>query len=214
MPKIISKSIVCSDSSKDNQRHEYQEEKLKTFYCVCGQLSLIGNVILEKLPLRKVDGARVLDPKINAHKITTAEHPEKVYIRREQGIEAQKRFKCKKCSLPLFYRCDNPSITFIISKALRAKAETVDSSKQLHNQHSKVFIKKQTKNMGKFSSVTVSTTAESEEDEMADKEISDSFAANAKIIEKQLDRRMAKKIKNTEAEDDTNKPKKPRGTLL
>lgn len=33
MPKIISKSIVCSDSSKDDQKHEQVEEKLKTFYC-------------------------------------------------------------------------------------------------------------------------------------------------------------------------------------
>lgn len=170
---------------------------------------------MEKLPLRKEDGARVLDPKINAHKITTAEHPEKIYIKREQGIEAQKRYKCKKCSLPLFYRCDNPSITFIISKALRAKAETLESTKQLQSQQNKVFIKKQTKNMGtRFSSVTVSTTVEDEEDEVAEKEIADSFAANAKIIEKQLERRMARKLKNAEIEEETSKPKKPRGTLL
>lgn len=171
-------------------------------------------MVLEKLPLRKVDGARVLDPKINAHKITTAEHPEKVYIKREQGIEAQKRFKCKKCSLPLFYRCENPSITFIISKALRAKAETVETAKIIQSQQNKVFIKKHTKNMGKFSSVTVSTTIEDEEDEVAEKEIADSFAANAKIIEKQLERRMAKKLRNAEAEEEGSKPKKPRGTLL
>lgn len=181
---------------------------------ICGQLSLIGNVQIEKLPLRKVDGARVLDPKINAHKITTAEIPEKVYIKREQGIEFQKRYKCKKCSLPLFYRCDNPSITFIISRALRAKTETLESARQQQaQQNKKVFIKKQTKNMGKFSSVTVSTI-EDEEDEIAEKEVCDSFAANAKIIEKQLERRMAKKLQNAEAEEDVSKPKKPRGTLL
>ncbi|CRL07224.1 CLUMA_CG020205, isoform A [Clunio marinus] len=212
MPKIISKSIVCSDSSKDDLKHEYQEEKLKTFYCICGQLSLIGNVILERLPLRKVDGARVLDPKINAHKITTAEHPEKIYIKREEGIEVQKRYNCKKCSLPLFYRCDNPSITFIISKSLRGKADITDA-RQIQGQQSKIFIKKQTKNMGKFSSVTVSTI-EDEEDEIAEKEIADSFAANAKIIEKQLERRMAKKLQSSEAEEYTSKAKKPRGTLL
>lgn len=181
---------------------------------VCGQLSLIGNVVLEKLPLRKSDGARVLDPKINAHKITTStDNPEKIYIKRDNGIELQKRFKCKKCSLPLFYRCDNPSITFIISKALRAKTETIESARQLHSQQNKVFIKKQTKNMGKFSSVTVSTV-EDEEDEIAEKEVCDSFAANAKIIEKQLERRMARKLQNVENGDDATKPKKPRGTLL
>lgn len=67
--------------------------------------------------------------------------------------------------------------------------------------------------MGKFSSVTVSTI-EDEEDEIAEKEVCDSFAANAKIIEKQLERRMAKKLQNAEAEEDVSKPKKPRGTLL
>jgi hypothetical protein len=153
-----------------------------------------------------------LDPKINAHKITTAEIPEKVFIKREQGIEAQKRFKCKKCSLPLFYRCDNPSITFIISRALKSKSDISDP-RQLQTQQNKVFIKKQTKNMGKFSSVTVSTI-EDEEDEIAEKEVEDSFAANAKIIEKQLERRMAKKLQNVEVEDEASKPKKPRGTLL
>lgn len=76
-----------------------------------------------------------------------------------------------------------------------------------------MFIKKQTRTSGKFSSVTVSTI-EDEEDEIAEKEIEDSFAANAKIIEKQLERRMAKRLANAEAESSTDKPKKPRGTLL
>lgn len=67
--------------------------------------------------------------------------------------------------------------------------------------------------MGKFSSVTVSTI-EDEEDEIAEKEIADSFAANAKIIEKQLERRMAKKLQHAEVESEASKPKKPRGTLL
>lgn len=67
--------------------------------------------------------------------------------------------------------------------------------------------------MGKFSSVTVSTV-EDEEDEIAEKEVADSFAANAKIIEKQLERRMAKKLQNNETDGDASKPKKPRGTLL
>lgn len=155
----------------------------------------------------------MLDPKINAHKVTAAEAIEKIYIKREKGIELQRRFKCKKCSLPLFYRFDNPSITFIIAKALCQKQDTMENARQLQSQQKKVFIKKQTKNMGKFSSVTVSTI-EDEEDEIAEKEVEDSFAANAKIIEKQLERRMARKLQNVEQSSEEVKTKKPRGTLL
>ena len=224
MPKIISKSIVCSDSSKerDDFKHEYEEERLKTFFCLCGQLSLIlsepektsdKNVsILEKLPLRKEDGARVLDSTKIAYKITcNLENPDKIYIKRSKGIEMQKRFNCKKCKLPLFYTFDNPAVTFIIAKSLRAKNDCQDGSKNIVPQQKKVFVKKQIKNLGKFSSVTVSTIEE-ENDEITEKEIAESFAMNAKIIEKQLERRKQKA--KDQGEEEVVKVKKHRGTLL
>jgi len=223
MPKIISKSIVCSDSSKerDDFKHEYEEERLKTFFCLCGQLSLILSEpektkkdvsILEKLPLRKEDGARVLDSTKIAYKITcNQDNPDKIYIKRSKGIEMQKRFNCKKCKLPLFYTFDNPAVTFIISKSLRAKNDAQDNAKNHTPQPNKVFVKKQVKNLGKFSSVTVSTIEE-ENDEITEKEIAESFAMNAKIIEKQLERRKQKA--KDQAEEEVVKTKKHRGTLL
>lgn len=121
------------------------------------------------------------------------------------------RLKCKKCALPLFYRFDNPAITFIISRALGTKTDTMDTNKQTSGAQSKVFITRQIKDRGKFSSVTISTI-EDEQDEIEAKEVADSFAANAKIIEKQLDRRA---VKNKNLNEEVAAPtKKHRGTLL
>lgn len=152
-----------------------------------------------------------------AFKVTCdLDNPEKIYIKRDgKGVEAQKRFKCKKCKLPLFYRFENPAVTFIIKKALCLKSDASDNAKGKDPSKNKVFVKKQVKNLGKFSSVTVSTI-EDEEDEIEAKEVADSFAANAKIIEKNLERRKQKAPqKLQQEEDESSKAKKlKRGTLL
>uniref|UniRef100_A0A1B0CFN4 STING ER exit protein n=1 Tax=Lutzomyia longipalpis TaxID=7200 RepID=A0A1B0CFN4_LUTLO len=207
MPKVVSRSIVCSDS-KDQE--EYNETKpLNIYYCLCGMMSLILDCNIEKLPLRQADGARVIDGAYHAHKITSIPD-ETTFIRRAKGIEKQFRMKCKRCSLPLYYRHSTGSnVTFIFRGALvssRAGGEnqTTGTGFDVYKQvvqatPQKIMVTKHTKNMGKFSSVTV-------------------YANNARIIEKQLQRKSSKTNEGTQKSGDSeagpSQCKKSRGTLI
>ncbi|CAK9297569.1 unnamed protein product [Gordionus sp. m RMFG-2023] len=194
MPRIVSRSIVVTDiKNKEEYRHE---KPLNVYYCICGKMVLILDCTVEKLPLRRKDDARVIDASKHVFKITyNDEENETVYIRRDEGIEKLFIMKCKKCSLPLFYRhnpAKNLSIIFIIANSIfKTGKDYVQQQKDNKNKQNKsnedkqVTITKHTHNTGKFSSVTVSTI-DDEEDELEAKEISDSYTANAIIIENQL----------------------------
>jgi len=213
MPKIVSKSIVCTDS-KDQE--EYIEKPLNVFYCRCGTIAVILDCALEKLPLRPRDGSRVIDASKHVHKVN-CDADETVYLKWDEGIEKQHRKKCGKCGSPLLYYHDNSSNVFIFKGVLTRTANkdasaVVNEQSQLNVERKRILVTKHTKNMGKFSSVTVSTI-EDEEDEIEEREIADSYASNARIIEKQFKRKgMLKRI--NEAETEKEKKKKQRGTLL
>ncbi|XP_066923975.1 STING ER exit protein-like [Clytia hemisphaerica] len=211
MPKVISKTIVCSDS-RDKEEYKDGSDLLMPYFCLCGQVALILDCDLKKLPLRGKDGARVVDAKYHAHKLR-CEESETVFLKREKGLEKQCRYKCKRCGLLLFSRHDKKTkITFIVDGAVvKGKTEENPSLLKKQPQAKKVMVKKHTKEMGKFGSVTVSTVDE-EEEELEAAEIASSYAQNARIISQQLTKRRTAQQKLTEEE--AGKAKKPRGTLI
>ena len=92
MPKIISRSIAVEDTVKKGPN---ENQALQVYYCLCGQMAVILDRNLEKLPLRERDGARVIDGSKHINKMKPV-FDEVVFINRPQkGIEKQFRYKCK-----------------------------------------------------------------------------------------------------------------------
>lgn len=193
-----------------------EEEFIKplyTYYCHCGQMSMITDTSLQRLPLRSRDGARVVDPNRTVAKLF-ADVGDTVYVRRKNlGLEQQYRKNCKKCGVPLFYQ--HPFALhrhFIMEGALLSANEIGGVSGANEEQFTKVVKHKHVKNQGKVGTVTVSTIEE-EEDEIEAKETSEtSYMLNAKVIIQQLKRKgMMKEHKVGSAEGSEIKR---RGTLL
>ena len=74
----MSSSVIKLTDTQDTE--EYKDKPLHTFYCLCGQMALIIDTPLDRLPLRRKDSARVIDGEKHVHKITS-EPDETVYLR-------------------------------------------------------------------------------------------------------------------------------------
>ncbi|XP_064394980.1 STING ER exit protein-like [Halichondria panicea] len=221
MPKVISRSIVVTDT-KDKEEYK-GDAPLYVYNCVCGHLALIIDSTLDKLPLRKKDGARVVDVSKNANRVYCT--PSGVtYLKREGGIERQYRHKCKKCSLQLYYRHVNTDekVTFIFPDVLVQSGEkpiTAEKPKELDAaailRKKRVMMTRHTHDAGKYSTVTVSTVDE-EEDEIEAREIASSYESNAGLVHKQVlfTDEGRKRYAEQRAIEQHIRSKKQKGTLI
>merc|ERR1712110_374072 len=154
---------AVEDSFK-GKKPSKDDQALHLYYCLCGQMAVILDRLIEKLPLRERDGARVIDGSKHTHKITPI-LDETVYINRlNKGIEKQFRYKCKHCNLQQFYRHDRNSNTTFIFKGAVVSSQNKDQilpPPGLVPQR-EGSLKRKTTTMGKFSSVTVSTISDDE----------------------------------------------------
>lgn len=213
MPKVVSHSVTCSDQHSHRRDHHHNrggggagngtEANLVIYDCLCGQMCLITDTPVHMMPLRSKDASRVLDRKRFTFKLYVVPEfkPEDLvyrgYKNKDQLVERQYLRRCVQCSLPIAYQHTvqpESDILFLLHRSLVERKVIKD--KKNKDEGKKVFITK--KDMGKFSSVTVSTVDE-EEDEIEEREVADSYAANARIIERQLER---KRVLNGNAKAD------------
>eukprot|EP00795_Rhopilema_esculentum_P010607 gene10607-19346_t len=202
MPKVISRAIVCSDT-QDKEEYKDEDIPLFVYFCICGQLALIIDCELSKLPLRPRDHSRVIDQGHHSFKLT-CEDGDEVFL--------------KSCGLWLFYQHEkrNTKITFVVDGALvKGKEDGESDGRQIFApKKQKIMMKKHTKEFGKFGSVTVSTIDE-EEEEIEQQEVASSYAFNARVIEKQLQKKRTAQQKAAQlVKEEEMQAKRQRGTLI
>ncbi|KAG9508988.1 UPF0428 protein CXorf56-like protein [Fragariocoptes setiger] len=203
MPKIVSRSVTCSDIRQDRQGEA--DSVLETYFCWCGHTGLILDCKIHKLPLRKRDNSRVLDTKKHNFRLSCIDtkrpmRPEDItYVKwRDDCVEKQYRLKCKFCNLWSFYKHKLESdVIFIVNRAMSYKScnpllavrNALGSASTAAASTSRTNNKSQT-NQDK--SMVMATTLQDDEIEEELKAVDRSYEMNATFVQRELERQQKK----------------------
>lgn len=223
MPKVVSRSVVCTDQKEPGGK---DKNPLTVYYCWCGQIGLILDCKVHKLPLRERDNARVIDAKKHNFKLSCIDmkrplrEEDIAYVKwNDEEIEKQYRLKCKKCNLWAFYKHQPDSdIVFIVNKAMNIRprnpllaAKIANSGAGTSSRASTSMAQTSGSMSGarrnepgsnlRFASVTVSSMEE-EEAETEAKEVANSYELNATIVKRELERQEELRRKRQRHEDE------------
>eukprot|EP00035_Acanthoeca_spectabilis_P009212 m.164178 g.164178 ORF g.164178 m.164178 type:complete len:211 (-) comp14651_c0_seq1:3950-4582(-) len=209
MPKVISRSIVVTDQDDEVEtviRHH-------TYFCLCGKLAMVAEVDIQKLRRRKLDLARLMPSGIK-HKLESAPG-ETVVIARDGGKERQHQEVCTRCQLPLAYRPRKDSDTLYIIDGSLLREDEDHSVPRAPGAGEAKSMRRNTKQVGKYTSVSMATTTEAEEAALEAEELGRNYDANAKVIEMMLGRSAAGMKRDAMEKSKGEKAAKRRkGTLL
>ncbi|KXN68977.1 hypothetical protein CONCODRAFT_25035, partial [Conidiobolus coronatus NRRL 28638] len=97
MPKVISKFQI-----NQSQPQNSSASNINVYYCICGEYCLILDDVIENLNKRTTDRSYILNEKELKFKLNARDGDE-MLVKREKGLEYQKRFNCTRCELPLGY---------------------------------------------------------------------------------------------------------------
>ncbi|KAK6010062.1 hypothetical protein OSTOST_24946 [Ostertagia ostertagi] len=187
---------MCVEDDKNGEsrlvdiddREEYFVKPLYTYYCNCGQMAMISDCLLIRMPLRKRDGARVIDPeRTNSKDI--------FYTRRH---------------------CVCAKLVILFREHCSAQEVGGFSGNNEEQRAKKIIMKRNVKNQGKMGSVTVSTMEERRRGmrKSRPRETAESYSMNARIVRDALKRKGMIKDKLLGREISGGPAPKKRGTLL
>eukprot|EP00053_Salpingoeca_punica_P008781 m.78388 g.78388 ORF g.78388 m.78388 type:complete len:210 (+) comp14746_c0_seq3:394-1023(+) len=202
---------------KLEEKHEedYDEKGLSVYHCLCGQLTLILDVPLNRLAPRRTDGARFLDTDKHPCKIHAEPGPV-VCLMRPEGKERQYRMKCKQCGLFVMYRSERDSAKyFIVDGALLLQGESpmMPARETVERPKLKIVTQERGSGKSKTGSVSIATTTHEEEKELEALEMGGSYDSNAEVINMYLRRQQQKRPGQEQPEENASRQRK-KGTLL